>query len=77
MSYKYIYYYRISGFFFRLSPNVRKCVAFLFCASLFLRLKKFLIEKNTEYNFYVLKKLRFKRHRENYLIFVILQLLMY
>lgn len=42
-----------------------KCVAFLICAGHFLQFKKLLnIENNTEYNFYVLKSLRFKRHRE-------------
>ena len=59
--------YRLSGFFFRVEQNLRKwgkCVAFLICASHFLQFKKLLIENNTEYNFYILKSLRFKRHRE-------------
>lgn len=43
----------------------RKCVAFLICASHFLQFKKLLIENNTEYNFYILKSLRFKRHPKN------------
>lgn len=30
----------------------------------FFAIKKLRIENNTEYNFYVLKSLRFKRHRE-------------
>ena len=51
--------------FFCMSQNLRKWgkwEAFLICASHFLWFKKFLIINNTEYNFWVFKYLRFKRH---------------